>query len=227
MSCVLQRVYKSVWHAIKSFNEFVRLPIALFVVFATILIVKSYHFYIPPKFNTGFLAGRETYFFSTPYAVGFYLHIVGAPLALIAGTLQFSRTILKRLPKLHRTLGRTAIISTIGFATPGGLIMAFGTRTGSSAVLCFLVMNLLTAWFAWMAWRTAVARRFVDHRRWAWRCYLMLASAILLRIIDPVLRETGVPDLQSYRLSIWLSWLPSLVCYEILHSRWSLRIHRN
>ena len=97
--------------------------------------------------------------------------------------------------------------------------MAFGTHAGRMATLCFVLMSLLTSWFAWMAWRTAVMKNWSAHRRWAWRCYLMLASAIVLRVIDPILRDAGVPDLFSYRFSIWLSWLPALLLFEVLYRK--------
>lgn len=201
------------------FKDLIRLPIALFVLATTVLIVASYAFYFPPNFNEGFLAGRSHYFYATPYAIGFYAHIVGAPVGLVAGTLQMNKTILRRLPYLHRTFGRITIFSTLLLASPGGLIMAFGTHAGRMATLCFVLMSLLTSWFAWMAWRTAVMKNWSAHRHWAWRCYLMLASAIVLRVIDPILRDAGVPDLFSYRFSIWLSWLPALLLFEVLYRK--------
>jgi len=195
-------------------KNFMALPAAMFVILAAVLIASTYTLYLPPNFAEGFLAGRASYFFSTPYGIGFYAHILGAPLALICGTLQLNQSLLRRFPRVHRILGRIMILSTLMLASPGGFIMAFGTNAGPSAVLCFLLMSLLTAWFAAMSWRMAVQRRFAAHRVWAWRCYLMLVSAVVLRVIDPVLREMGVPDLVSYRLSLWLSWVPSLVIFE-------------
>jgi hypothetical protein len=47
------------------------------------------------------------------------------------------------------------------------------------------------------------------------RSYLMMASAVLLRLIDPVLRDLGVSDMPSYVWSLWLSWVPSLLIFEL------------
>lgn len=205
--------------------DLVRLPVAISIFIVSLAIVSSYTFYVPPNFEEGFLVGRKSYFFATPYAIGFYAHIIGAPIALISGTFQLNRHILQRLPRLHRILGRITIFSTMLLASPGGLIMAFGTNSGRNATLCFVLMSLLTFWFACMTWRTAVARNFKSHRRWASRCYVMLSSAIVLRVIDLFLRGQGVPGPSSYGISIWLSWLPGMLVLEILN-HWSVYFPR-
>lgn len=81
---------------------------------------------------------------------------------------------------------------------------------------CFLVMSVSTWFFTWKGWRAAKRREFAAHRKWMWRSYLMLVSAVILRLIDPALRHAGVPDLLSYQASVWLSWVPSLGLFEIL-----------
>ena len=183
------------------------------------VIVSTYVVYIPPNFQQGFLSSRGDYFFRTPYCVGFYAHILASPLALICGTLQFSKTILRRWPKVHRILGRAYVIGVLAFAAPGGFVISFGTVGGLPSFICFLTMSCLAWGFTWQAWRTARRRAFSAHGRWMWRSYLMMVSAIILRIIDPALREAGVPDLLSYQLCVWLSWVPSLLIFEALQWR--------
>jgi hypothetical protein len=77
-------------------------------------------------------------------------------------------------------------------------------------------MSLLVSLSTVLAWRAALQRRFTSHRRWMTRSYLLMVSAILLRLIDPALRDAGVPDTLSYQWSVWLSWVPSLVLFELL-----------
>ncbi|MFO0977492.1 MAG: DUF2306 domain-containing protein [Planctomycetaceae bacterium] len=189
---------------------------ALVILAIGLRIVSTFGWYFPPNFQGGFLAGRDTYFWRSAYGIGFYLHIIGAPIALLTGLPQFSRLLLRASPRLHRTLGKTYALSVLIAAAPGGFIMGFWSRGGVPAMVCFIAMSLLVAVFTVLAWRTALQRRFESHRKWMTRSYLVMISAVLLRLIDPALRRSGVPDELSYQISVWLSWVPSLVIFEVI-----------
>lgn len=188
---------------------------AIAVMVIAFRILGTYGYYFPPDFQNGFLQDRQDYFWSSFYGVGFYLHIAGAPLALISGLPQLSRMVLRWSPRLHRVLGRVYALAVLLAAAPGGFVMGFRSFAGTPALICFTVMSLLVTVFTVLAWRAALRRRFQSHRRWMIRSYLMMVSAILLRLIDPLLRDLGVPDLTSYVSSLWLSWVPSLVIFEV------------
>lgn len=83
-------------------------------------------------------------------------------------------------------------------------------------MLCFITMSILVTAFTILAWRTALQRRFESHRKWMTRSYLLIISAVLLRLLDPALRRAGLSDDLSYQLSVWLSWVPSLVIFELI-----------
>jgi uncharacterized membrane protein len=193
---------------------------ALAILVIALRIIGTYGFYFPPNFDRGFLQARQAYFWSSLYGMGFYLHIIGAPLALISGLPQFSRLLLRWSPRFHRCLGRIYAMSVLLAAAPGGFIMGFRSFAGNPALFCFTVMSLLVSAFTLLAWRDALRRKFQSHRRWMIRSYLMMVSAVLLRLIDPLLRDLGVPDVQSYVWSVWLSWVPSLVIFEISERVW-------
>ena len=188
---------------------------AVAVLAITLRILGTYRFYLPPNFQQGFLRDRQAYFWSSLYGVGFYLHIIGAPFALICGLPQFSRLLLIWSPRLHRLLGRSYALAVLMAAAPGGFVMGFRSFAGAPAAICFSVMSLLVSLFTVLAWRDAIRRRFAEHRRWMIRSYLMMLSAVLLRLIDPLLRDLGVPGQLSYVCSLWLSWVPSLLIFEV------------
>jgi uncharacterized membrane protein len=192
---------------------------AIVICWIGLRIVMVFHNYFPPDFQHGFLAGRQSYFWTSVYGAGFYLHIIGAPIALLSGLTQFSRGLLSWSPRLHRLLGRIYAIAVILAAAPGGLVIGIRTFAGPSAAVCFVVMSLLVSLSTVLAWTAALQRCFTSHRRWMTRSYLLMVSAILLRLIDPALRNAGVPDTLSYQWSVWLSWVPSLVLFELLE-RW-------
>jgi hypothetical protein len=116
---------------------------AIVIFWIGLRIVMVFDSYFPPDFQHGFLAGRQSYFRTSVYGAGFYLHIIGAPIALLSGLTQFSRGLLRWSPGLHRLLGRTYAFSVLFAAAPGGLVIGLRTFAGPSAAVCFVVMSLL------------------------------------------------------------------------------------
>jgi uncharacterized membrane protein len=196
---------------------------SLVIVTVTVGILTAFKHYLPPDFDHGFLLGRRSYFWQTVYGYGFYLHIVGAPIALLCGLPQFSRLLLRTSPTLHRRLGKVYALTILFAVAPGAFIMSFWTRGGISAEACFLIMSILVTVFTILAWRAAIQQKFESHLKWMSRSYLVLVSAVVLRLVDPALRRCGVPDELSYQWSVWLSWVPSLILFE-LSNRLSARL---
>jgi hypothetical protein len=60
----------------------------------------------------------------------------------------------------------------------------------------------------------ARTKDFRLHRRWATRCFLLLASPLLLRLIAGAAIVTHMESDWFYRLNAWLSWLIPLTIYE-------------
>lgn len=62
--------------------------------------------------------------------------------------------------------------------------------------------------------RAAVRRRFVDHRRWMWRAYLLLCSAVVIRLIGGFATVTGLAFEWVDPLAAWVSWVAPLGAFE-------------
>jgi Predicted membrane protein (DUF2306) len=60
-----------------------------------------------------------------------------------------------------------------------------------------------------------MTRRFADHRRWMWRCYLLLCSAVVLRLIGGLATVTGVTAPWLDPVANWMSWLTPLAAFEL------------
>lgn len=134
-------------------------------------------------------------FFRAPWLA---IHVAGATLALLVGPFQFMRRIRQRRPALHRWMGRLYAVGCIvgGIA---GLVLAFGASSGPITTAGF---GLLAAvWLATtsQAWRTAVQRRFVDHRAWMIRSFALTCAAVTLRIYVPLLLIFPIPFVNGYR----------------------------
>jgi hypothetical protein len=63
-------------------------------------------------------------------------------------------------------------------------------------------------------------RRFDLHRRWMLRCYVLICSAVALRLISGTAGLVGVPSPEgAYTIAAWSSWLLPLAACEIA-GRW-------
>jgi hypothetical protein len=126
-------------------------------------------------------------------------HIVAAVLITLSGAAQFMPVIRRRVPRLHRWNGRIFIVTSFGLSLAGLylLIARGGPVTVAQQIGTFLLGVLLIGCAA-MAWRTALRRDFVSHRRWALRLFLLASSAIFLRatvaLISVILAGAGALD---------------------------------
>ena len=99
--------------------------------------------------------------------------------------------------------------------TPSGLWMAFHAAAGPIAALGLAALAIVTGISVAVGVRCAVRRRFADHRRWMWRCFLLLCSAVVLRLIGGLATVTGVAAPWVDPLATWLSWLVPIAAFEI------------
>ncbi len=126
---------------------------------------------------TGFVAG------DTAGNLFFAVHVLMAAAMTFGGLVQLVPAIRSRWPALHRWNGRLYLVSALTLAI-GGLWMTWGrgswlTLTGGFGIT---LDALLIVCFAGLAWRTARARRFVDHRRWAIRLFAVASAVWFMRV---------------------------------------------
>ncbi len=188
------------------------LSLALFAkVFLSI--VYEYRNYFPANFDSNFLFGRREYFFGT-YGVAFYAHIVGGPIAILLGAFLVFSGVRSRFRGLHRVLGRIQIAIVLLLVVPGGLVMAARASAGPIAGAGFAGLGVATAVTAAMTLHSARSRRFVAHRRWAIRFFILLCSPLLLRIMSGAMISFQYDSDVTYRWIAWLSWLLPLAVHE-------------
>ena len=186
----------------------------LLILKVTASVLLGYRDYFPPNFESDFLRGREAYF-AGPYQWAFYTHIASGPVSLVLGLILISQQFRLRFPKWHRTLGKTQIAFVLCLLTPSGLWMAYYAETGAVAGVGFSVLAIVTAACAVIGWRSAMKRRFIEHRRWMSRCFLLLCSAVILRLMGGLATVSEVGGAWSYPLAAWASWLLPLAVFEL------------
>jgi len=179
----------------------------------TILVIWGYRNYFPPNFDSDFLVGRESYFWHG-YHWAFYTHLASGPVSLLMGTLLINKRFVQRFPRWHRRLGRVQAMNVLFLVVPSGLWMGLYAASGSIATVGFVMQAFITGFCVAAGWRDAVMRRFQRHQRWMWRCYLLLCSAVVIRIFGGTASVFQVQADWVFQLQAWLSWVAPLAIYE-------------
>ena len=92
--------------------------------------------------------------------------------------------------------------------------MAYYAATGAIAAAGLGSLAIATAACAGLGWRSAVMRRFANHRRWMWRTFILLCSAVAIRMIGGLATVALIDAPWLYPLSTWASWLAPLLLFE-------------
>jgi uncharacterized membrane protein len=187
----------------------------MFGVCVGLMILAPFGHYFAADLEYGFLRDKREFFFESGYYLGFYAHIVGAPIAFLVGTMQVSRTLRGKWPWLHRWLGRCYCCCVLFAATPGGLVMGLRAYGGLPSVLCFTLLAVLTWISTLLGWRFGRLGNARLHARWMLRSYLLISSAIFLRLLFPLFGTIGLAHQMTYQLSVWASWLIPLCLLEV------------
>ena len=185
-------------------------------------ILANYPDYFPPNFQALFLQGREATFRGA-YRAAFYVHILSAPLVLCNGLVLLSENVRRRHRGWHRWLGRVQVALLLFFVLPSGVVMSRQAFGGWSAGLSFLLLSAATASCAIVGVVHACRSHYDQHRQWMIRTYVLICSAVALRLISGAAGRVGVasPE-QAYIVAAWSSWLLPLAAYEIVE-RWPAR----
>jgi hypothetical protein len=186
----------------------------------TLDVLIGYRNYFPPNFDADFLLGRQSYFFG-PYRWAFYVHLASGPASLLLGTVLVSERFRNFAPRWHRRLGRIQAANVLLLLVPSGLWMAFYAATGAIAGMGLAALSIATAVCIALGWRAAMQRRFADHRLWMSRTFVLLCSAVVIRMIGGLATVTQFDALWLYPLSCWASWLVPLAAFE--SRRWFLQ----
>jgi|SRR5579872_2107860 len=191
---------------------------SLLILKVTGSVVLNYREYIPPNFQSEFLFGREPYFWGS-YHWAFYTHIAAGPISLVLGMILISERFRLNFPKWHRSLGRVQAMIVLLLVAPSGLLMAYRATAGPVAALGFAALAVATGSSIVLGWNLAVKRRFTEHRRWMSRCFLLLCSTVVLRLIAGLATVMDVQGAWVEPSAAWASWLLPLAVFELSRAR--------
>jgi len=166
--------------------------------------------------DVAFLEIKQDYIDIPGYRLAFFTHVFSSGFVLLAAYSQFSAK-LRRIPGLHKWLGRLYAYIVIFLAGPTGLFIGFFANGGISSRIAFCLLAVLWVSFTILALLKMRARQVQDHARWMVRSYALALSAITLRAWKVAIIALFHPHpMDVYRIVAWLGWVGNLIAAELL-----------
>jgi uncharacterized membrane protein len=167
--------------------------------------------------DAGFLLFKQEYIEIGIWRQSFYIHVFTGMLTIIAGFTQFSKTILRKYPKLHRTMGYIYVMDVLLVTGPAAFVMSLYANGGISARISFTLLSILWIVFTAAALVFALRKKFVWHKQFMIRSYALTLSAISLRAWKVVIAcSFHIAPMDRYRIIAWLGWGLNLIIAEII-----------
>lgn len=179
--------------------------------------------YIPYNTDVGFLRIKQQYIGIDHWRIAFFIHVYASMWVLFAGFTQFSKTLQRNNPRLHRTLGYIYITDVLLITGPAGLIMGFYANGGTLSRIAFVALAVLWIFFTVMALIKAKQKDFKAHRNYMIRSYALTLSALTLRAWKYAINNADVIDeslvfrpMDVYRVVAWVGWVGNLLFAEYI-----------
>lgn len=147
-----------------------------------------------------------------PY--GLRTHVAASGFAMILGAFQFSKTLRRKAPVVHRWTGYGYVLACTVGGIAGGAI-ALSSTAGPIAGWGFFLLAILWVPFTLLALAAAMRKDFVAHERWMIRSFALTFGAVTLRLYLPVVGIMDWDFLTSYRIIAWAAWVPNLIVAEL------------
>ncbi len=143
----------------------------------------------------------------------FVVHALSGGVVLIAGALQFNRTLLNKNRPLHRLVGKIYVYA-IWVVSISAFWNAIFFDVVFPAKISFLI--LATLWFATttIAFLHIRKRKIKEHREWMIRSFSLSLFFVTFSFWVPGLTGTDLPYSLAYPLAVFLSWSLNLVLAE-------------
>jgi hypothetical protein len=112
------------------------------------------------------------------------MHVASAAVIMLAGAVQLVPQVRSRFPVFHRWNGRLYMLAAVSASTAGLYMMWFRRTVGDIPQHIGSSLAAVLIWvFAGLALRSALARDFSSHRRWALRLFLVVSAAWFFRLL--------------------------------------------
>lgn len=200
-------------------NKAIKIILLIIVgLFAFLMMRISYPYLIPPfPTNIEFLLTKQNVLHIDSWRWAFYIHISSSFLVILAGLTQFSKTLLKQRPKLHRQIGKLYVAVILFISGPSGFVMALKANGGTWGQVAFTTLSILWISFTYLAFRYIKKGNVMEHGKWMFRSFALSLSAVTLRLFMFIGGNLPIYlDFEMvYMVTAWLSWGLNLAITEV------------
>lgn len=198
------------------------LCIYLVLCLGTLLMARNIVAYSSLDTTTGFLSLKQAYLPITHWKIAFYIHVFSSIFTLLAGFTQFSGSILKDHPHIHRMVGKVYVFNILFINFPAAMIMAIYANGFILSKTAFIVLDSLWFWFTLKAFLEIRKRNIQAHKDFMIRSFALTCSVLTLRTWKLILSNTLQLDpVTLYTADAWMGFLPNL-----LFAEWLIRSKR-
>jgi hypothetical protein len=171
--------------------------------------------YLDPEFKGGYLAGRGSHSIEL-IRFALLLHSFSANLIIWIITPSILFRTDQNFKVWHRLSGRITVLLGLIVFIPTGLTLSYFAMGGILGKLLFIFLTIFSALCLTIGFITARQQRFEKHRIWMLRFFILLTSAIWLRLFMFIMiYTTGSLDDFQYLFCTLMSWLPQILIFEI------------
>lgn len=192
-----------------------KILLSMLILLLSALISYSSLKYLDSNFRGGYLSGRGSG--STELVrIALLLHAFSATCIMWMMTPSiFFRTV-RSVRRFHIYTGRISVFTGLLFLIPTGVILSYFAMGGPEGKILFTALTLFSAVCLYFGFRTARLQDFSLHRIWMLRFYILLTSAIWLRIFMFIMiYRSGTMNEHQYLMCALMSWVPQIIVFEI------------
>ena len=190
----------------------------LIVLYASYLLILLSIPYLQFERNIDFLSTKQLIYHIKIWRFSFYTHVFSSPLVILSGLLQFNKTILRRSPKVHRTIGKVYVFTVLAISGPSAFVMALYANGGRITQTSFVILTSLWILFTYLAFVRIKSKKIEAHINWMIRSYALTLSAVTLRTyayLFDIFRIDLSPK-EMYCILAYASWIPNLLIAEVI-----------
>jgi hypothetical protein len=155
------------------------------------------------------------------------LHVAAAAFAFPACLLLLSVAVMKKAPRFHRWLGRIAGTVILFALVPSGFYMSLWAKGGLVSTAGFILSGVIMAVAMVQGVRTARARQFVEHRRFALHVLAQMSVAVTSRVMLFAFDAVNYDAELAYLIALWVPVLGSVAAVELMTRNLSPFSRRN
>ena len=145
-------------------------------------------------------------------------HVAAAALALPGCVLLTSTWLLRRVPRVHRWLGRIVGAAVLLALAPSGFYLSLSAKGGLLSTLGFVASGLVVVWGMVQGLRAAWARQMARHRRYVLHVLAQLSVAVTSRALLVAFSSCNIAETPAYLIALWLPVVFSFLLVEVLVS---------